>query len=104
MQRAPVILKQPYDWSFQVYTRKQPGKGWRQRLAFALRRLAQRIDGLAEFVLVIDTSPRLATDQLAMCIERGFKAMEEAVVQEVRSEAIELAMRRYAPHLYEAVE
>lgn len=96
-----MILKQPYDWSFKVYTRKHPGNGWRQYLAFALRRLAQRIDGRAEFVLAIDSTPRLAVDQLALCIDRGFKAMEEAVVQEVRSEAIELAMRRYAPHLYE---
>lgn len=101
MHIAPIAIRQAYRWKFRVLTRAHHGKGWRQRLAWLLRRAAQRVDGLGEFVLAIDSTPRLSAEQLAVCIERGFKAMEQAVELEVRAEAHEVAMRRAAPHLYE---
>lgn len=81
-------------------TRKTPGTGWRQKLAAALRGLAHKVDGCAEFVLAIDSTPRLTVDQLAVCIDRGFKVMEAAVETEVRHEALERLMRRAVPGLY----
>lgn len=95
-----MAITETYRWSFNVRTRNCPGTGWRHKLAAALRGLAHKIDGGTEFVLAIDSTPRLTVDQLAVCIDRGFKTMEAAVETEVRHEALEHLMRRAAPSLY----
>lgn len=98
-----MVVTQSYRWRFNVFTRHSPSTGWRQKLAASLRSLAHKVDGREEFILTIDSTPSLTINQISLCVDRGSKAMQEAVEYEVRNEAIELVMRRYAPHLYAEV-
>ena len=74
--------------------------GWRRRLGWLLRRVADRIDGRRSWAVALRTDPPLPPDAVCDCFKQGVLAIERAAVSELRAEVQERIMRRYTPQMY----
>lgn len=86
-----------YRWAFRVNAHRS----WRERLAGALRKLAQRIDGRLSLGIYIEATPEIGPDRRIACVMHGLAAMEAALDDEARAAAAEIVMRADYPQLYE---
>jgi hypothetical protein len=69
------------------------GKTWRDRLALALRMLADGIDGHYSARLDITTIPALSYEQKVQCIQYGLNAAGRCLLETAKAEALEQALR-----------
>lgn len=94
-------MKAPGEFTWTCDTGYKHPRGWRQRLAFALRRLASRLDGRWTLAVRIDSDPPLTPTQQHQCILAGVKAMHRAVHGEVQLEAQDELLSHLLPRLWE---
>lgn len=70
----------------------QTGKSWRARLAWFLRRLADRIDGRRSLTVFHISRPAIAEAQLLRGLRFGMLHAAEIINSELRSNAVEHGM------------
>lgn len=71
-----------------------------QRLAWALRRCADRLDGGCSLRLTYHTTPRLSHDVLLQCLRGGLNNVVALVKSELQRMTEERVLRREFPELY----
>ena len=88
------------DVEYRTHFRVNSPRGWRQRVAHVLMRLAARVDPDRWHVAVeLEAWPPLARGQQRECVKAGLEAMRTGFVSEVEAEAGEVALREARPDL-----
>lgn len=92
-------LNYRYDYSF----RQSPENPqcWKQRLAWFLRNLANRLDRRDCFALRFQSDPPLPKSYRNSCIERGMKLSFELMAESVQYESMNERLREEMPHLWD---
>lgn len=69
------------------------GTTWRERLARAVRRLADRIDGQVSVRMATRTVPEISYQQRVECVEYGLRMVHQCLLLTAEQEAKEQAFR-----------
>ncbi|MFL1404208.1 hypothetical protein ACJO2E_02540 [Marinobacter sp. M1N3S26] len=92
-----------YWWKFHALDRAGAAdidKRLRARIAWAVRWIADRIDGTTSMTLDINSTPSLSEHEKIMVMNRGLIHARTLFEERVRQESIEEAMREHLPDLY----
>lgn len=87
-----------------VLDEDDPMPGWRYRIAFALRRLARRIDGTSWHTVLCESSTDLAAPDAARCLRAGLAHGGRLWAELAAERAVDLVMPVVHPELYEAAD
>lgn len=92
-------MKLNYTWTFRMGG-GQP-KGWRERLAHVVRKFASLIDGRYPVPLVMESTPKISAGKKDDCLIAGAKLASKLFEDEVKTEAIEQAIKKLMPELFD---
>ena len=95
-------LNYNYDYSF----RQAPQKTncWKERLAWMLRRIADRLDRKDSFAFKFNSNPQLTLHYRNRCIERGMEVALALMAESVRYESIDHHLQEKYPELWQGPE
>lgn len=75
--------------------------GVRQKVARAIRRIADRVDGRKSLVIEMTSTPALPKELRERIVRKGFDHMAALLMEAARAEALEAGMRTLHPELYD---
>lgn len=91
------MLSENWEWTMRC---NQP-RGWRQRVASFLVRIAERIDGRWYQVTEVETVPRLDPREIARALRLGQLHAQRLIAESAQQAACEKLMRMNRPELFE---
>lgn len=93
----------PLEYRYHLDVRESPpeGAGWRSRLAWRLRHLADRLDYGNSLRMEVDSQPWIGAHEAARCVERGMTLSSKLIAEAARARAVENLMQDHRPHLFE---
>lgn len=97
-------IRTEYRWSLNVCDRcsyKRVHGGFKSRLAWAFRALADFLDGGKSVRVFMESNPILSQSEKNLIFNAGMKAARKLFVELVEQEAIEAGMKEAMPELYE---
>lgn len=90
MSNSPKTIRVAFGASCRI---NDYGTTWRERLARAVRRLADRIDGQVSVRMATRTVPEISYQQRVECVEYGLRMVHQCLLLTAKQEAQERAFR-----------
>jgi len=86
--------------------RQSPGdrKCWREKIAWLLRKLADRLDRRESFALKFESDPHVPLDYRNSCVEQGMQLAFELMTESVKYKSMDQHLEAEFPHLWQAPE
>lgn len=75
--------------------------GWKGRIAMALRRLADKIDGHDTLAMMLLSIPPITRGEKNECINKGWGFIKKSFILSVETEHKDLLFKSNNPHLHE---
>lgn len=92
-------LNYNYDYSFSQTPQKP--NCWKERLAWILRRIADRLDRRDSFALKFESDPELPIHYRNRCIERGMEVALSLMAESVAYESMDHHLQSKYPELWQ---
>ncbi|QEM82988.1 hypothetical protein [Halomonas binhaiensis] len=99
------VYKAEWQCTLNVTEGVDASAGWRYRLAWYLRNIAERIDG-AQRTLTLDLNvcPEIESGEVDTCLGKGFAVSQQLLMELAQHAACESAMRDTKAELFDGDE
>lgn len=96
------VYRPEWQCTFSVNEGAEESANWKERIAWRLRELADRLEGGGR-TLKIDcsVSPKVSRDEVDTCLGKGFEVTQRLLTQLAQQQACEDVMRHAKAELYE---
>lgn len=96
------VYRPEWQCTFSVNEGAEESANWKDRIAWRLRALADRLEGKGRTVKIdYDVSPTVSRDEVDHCLGKGFEVTQKLLTQLARQQACEDVMRHAKAELYE---
>ena len=93
-----------FRYAFSFRQSPEDPKSWRERFAWLLRKLADRIDRKESLALKFVSEPELARDYRNACVEQGMRVALDLMIESVKYESMDRELEAVFPHLWKESE
>lgn len=95
------VYKPEWQCTFSVNERSDTAAGWRERLAWFIRGLADRVDGNGRTLkIAYDVTPTISREEVDTCLGKGFAVSQSLMLQLAHQAACEDVMREAKAELF----
>ncbi|NLC20829.1 MAG: hypothetical protein GX771_02830 [Halomonadaceae bacterium] len=95
------VYKPEWQCTFSVNEGSETTSSWRERLAWFIRGLADRVDGNGRTLKVAyEVTPALSREEVDTCLGKGFAVSQSLMTQLAHQAACEDVMREAKAELY----
>ncbi|RUR30884.1 hypothetical protein ELY33_08735 [Vreelandella andesensis] len=96
------VYKPEWQCTFSVNEGAVESSTWKERIAWRLRQIADRMEGGGRTVKIdCNVSPQISRDEVDTCLGKGFEVTQRLLTQLARQQACEDVMRHAKAELYE---
>lgn len=96
------VYKPEWRCTFSVNEGAEEANGWRERLAWFIRDLADKLDGSGRTIKIdYQVTPEVSRDDVDTCLGKGFAVTQSLLTQLAHQAACEDIMREAKAELYE---
>ncbi|KAA0011945.1 hypothetical protein F0A17_11635 [Billgrantia pellis] len=96
------VYKPEWRCTFSVNEGVEETASWRERLAWCIRRLADKLDGNGRTIKIdCSVTPEVSRDEVDTCLGKGFAVTQSLLTQLAHQAACEDVMRDAKAELYE---
>lgn len=89
-----------YQYDYAMRQSAEPGADWKERLAWRLRRMADRLDRKESFALRFQSDPVLSKEERNGALERGLELGFELMKESVIYRSMDDHLKKELPHLW----
>ncbi|NGO90500.1 hypothetical protein [Vreelandella stevensii] len=96
------VYRPEWQCTFSVNEGAEESANWKERIAWRLRQIADRLEGGGRTVKIdYNVSPHVSRDEVDTCLGKGFEVTQRLLTQLARQQACEDVMRHVKAELYE---
>ncbi len=96
------VYKPEWQCTFSVSEGFEGKTGWRERLAWHIRSLADKLDGNGRTIKIdYEVTPTVSREEVDTCLGKGFAVTQSLLTQLAHQAACENVMREAKAELYE---
>ncbi|WP_104202933.1 hypothetical protein [Billgrantia saliphila] len=96
------VYRPEWRCTFSVNEGVEEAAGWRERLAWFIRSLADRLDGSGRTIKIdYSVTPEVSREEVDTCLGKGFAVTQSLLTQLAHQAACEDVMRDAKAELYE---
>lgn len=96
------VYQPTWQCTFSVSDNATESASWKERVAWQLRKLADRMEGRGRSVTIdCAVSPALDRDDIDTCLGKGFELTQQLITQLAQQQACENVMRHAKAELYD---
>ncbi|AMD02256.1 MULTISPECIES: hypothetical protein [Halomonas] len=95
------IYKPEWQCTFSVYEGVEEASSWKERIAWRLRQLADKLDGSGRTIKIdCNVTPHVSRQDIDTCLGKGFEVTQGLLTQLAQQAACEDVMRDAKAELY----
>ncbi|WP_136255978.1 hypothetical protein [Onishia niordana] len=96
------VYRPEWQCTFNVNEGAEEKASWRERIAWSIRALANRLDGGGRTIQIdCNMTPRVSQEDIDVCLGKGFEVTHSLLTQLAHQAACEDVMRDAKAELYE---
>lgn len=96
------VYRPEWQCTFSVNDGVEESASWKERIAWRIRELADRLDGSGRTIKIdCNVTPRVSPQELDTCLEKGFEVTQSLLTQLAHQAACEDVMRHAKAELFE---
>ncbi|MCE8004020.1 hypothetical protein [Billgrantia ethanolica] len=96
------VYKPEWRCTFSVNEGATETTGWRERLAWLIRHMADKLDGSGRTIKIeYDVTPAVSREEVDTCLGKGFAVTQSLLTQLAHQAACENVMREAKAELFE---
>ncbi|MGP9678093.1 hypothetical protein ACT3TC_05520 [Halomonas sp. AOP27-A1-41] len=96
------VYKPEWQCTFSVNEGAEESANWKERVAWRLRAIADRLDGVGRTLKVnCHVSPQVSQEEVDTCLGKGFEVTQQLLTQLAHQQACEDVMRNAKAELFE---
>lgn len=93
-----------FRYAFAFRQSPENPKCWRERFAWLLRRLADRLDRRESLALKFVSEPEVSRDYRNACVEQGMRVALDLMIESVKYQSMDQKLEAEFPHLWQETE